>query len=74
MRRPTSWTLTLAVLLVALLLNGGRPSSKPVPRPAVAPAPPRPGARLPLYGRTRSEASSRRVASDKSVLCQPWPL
>ena len=26
MRRPTSWTLTLAVLLVALLLNGGRPS------------------------------------------------
>ena len=26
MRRKTSWTLTLAVLLVALLLNGVRPS------------------------------------------------
>ena len=26
MRRKPSWTLTLAVLLVALLLNGGRPS------------------------------------------------
>ena len=26
MRRKTSWTLTLAVLLMALLLNGGRPS------------------------------------------------
>ena len=43
------------------------------PRLAVAPAPPRPGARLPLYGRTRSEASSRRFASDNSLLCAPWP-
>ena len=29
MRRPPSWTLPLAVLLVALLLNGGRPRAAP---------------------------------------------
>ena len=29
MRRTPSWTLTLAVLLVALLLNGGRPRAAP---------------------------------------------